>query len=59
MHITSEVTGKLRPEFTAMDALSATLPAGTLSGAPKHRAYQRIYEFENQNAGFMAEPLVI
>ena len=51
MHITSEVTGKLRPEFTAMDALSATLPAGTLSGAPKHRAYQRIYEFENQKRG--------
>lgn len=51
MHITSEVTGELRPEFTAMDALRATLPAGTLSGAPKHRAYQRIYEFETQKRG--------
>lgn len=51
MHITSEVTGELRPEFSAMDALVATLPAGTLSGAPKHRAYQRIYEFENEKRG--------
>ena len=51
MHITSEVTGELRPEFKAMDALRATLPAGTLSGAPKHRAYQRIYEFETQKRG--------
>ncbi|MDR0299986.1 MAG: anthranilate synthase component I [Streptococcaceae bacterium] len=51
MHITSEVTGKLRAEFTAMDALISTLPAGTLSGAPKIRAYQRIYEFENEKRG--------
>lgn len=59
MHITSEVTGELLPEFTAMDALRATLPAGTLSGAPKHRAYQRIYEFETQNEEFMVELSVI
>ncbi|QDK71021.1 anthranilate synthase component I [Lactococcus protaetiae] len=51
MHITSEVKGQLRPEFSAMDALLATLPAGTLSGAPKHRAYQRIYEFEQDKRG--------
>ncbi|MFC4652251.1 anthranilate synthase component I [Lactococcus nasutitermitis] len=51
MHITSEVKGKLRPEFTAMDALISTLPAGTLSGAPKNRAYKRIYEFEQDKRG--------
>ena len=46
MHIVSVVTGKLKPECTAMDALKATLPAGTVSGAPKIRAMQRIYELE-------------
>ncbi len=51
MHITSEVKGKLRPEFTAMDALISTIPAGTLSGAPKNRAYKRIYEFEQEKRG--------
>lgn len=51
MHITSEAKGRLRPEFTAMDALISTLPAGTLSGAPKNRAYKRIYEFEQEKRG--------
>jgi anthranilate synthase component 1 len=51
MHITSVVEAKLRKEFTAMDALISTLPAGTLSGAPKIRAYQRIYEFEKLKRG--------
>ncbi len=35
MHITSNVTGKLRPGQTAFDALRAGLPAGTVSGAPR------------------------
>lgn len=46
MHIVSVVTGKLKKGLTAMDALKATLPAGTVSGAPKIRAMQRIYEIE-------------
>ncbi|MFD1901487.1 anthranilate synthase component I [Enterococcus termitis] len=46
MHIVSVVTGKLKHGLSAMDALKATLPAGTVSGAPKIRAMQRIYEFE-------------
>ncbi|MBO0421735.1 anthranilate synthase component I [Enterococcus plantarum] len=46
MHLVSVVTGKLKKELTAMDALKATLPAGTVSGAPKIRAMQRIYELE-------------
>jgi anthranilate synthase component 1 len=35
MHISSTVTGRLRPELSAWDALRAALPAGTVSGAPK------------------------
>lgn len=46
MHLVSVVTGKLKKGLTAMDALKATLPAGTVSGAPKIRAMQRIYEIE-------------
>lgn len=46
MHIVSLVEGKLRSDKTAMDALKSTLPAGTVSGAPKIRAMTRIYEWE-------------
>ncbi len=46
MHITSTVVGELRPEQSAFDALAATFPAGTLSGAPKVRAMQIIDELE-------------
>ncbi|GGC91895.1 anthranilate synthase component I [Enterococcus wangshanyuanii] len=46
MHLVSVVTGKLKSGFSSMDALKATLPAGTVSGAPKIRAMQRIYELE-------------
>lgn len=46
MHLVSVVTAKLKPEHTAMDALKATLPAGTVSGAPKIRAMTRIYQWE-------------
>ncbi len=45
-HIVSQVSGTLRPEVGAMDVLRATLPAGTLSGAPKVRAMQIIDELE-------------
>ena len=46
MHIVSSVSGTLREGVTAMDALRASLPAGTLSGAPKIRAMQIIDELE-------------
>jgi anthranilate synthase component I len=52
MHIVSSVTGTLRPEFDAMDALRACLPAGTLSGAPKIRAMEIIDELEPTKRGF-------
>jgi len=42
MHIVSSVSGTLRDGVSAMDALRASLPAGTLSGAPKIRAMQVI-----------------
>ena len=42
------------PELTAMDALKATLPAGTVSGAPKIRAMRRIYELEIEKRGVYA-----
>jgi anthranilate synthase component 1 len=52
MHIVSEVTGTLRPELDALDALAATFPAGTLSGAPKVRALQVIDELEPGHRGW-------
>ena len=51
MHIVSSVSGTLRPDVTPMDALRASLPAGTLSGAPKIRAMQIIDELEPVKRG--------
>lgn len=46
MHIVSGVTAQLPDELSAVDALRATFPAGTLSGAPKVRAMEIIAELE-------------
>ena len=51
MHIGSEVEGQLAPGKTALDAIEAVLPAGTLSGAPKFRAMQIIDELEGSKRG--------
>ena len=51
MHITSNVTGRVKPGTSAMDVLRATLPAGTLSGAPKIRAMEIIDEIEPVKRG--------
>jgi len=51
MHIVSNVRGKLRSEMDAYDALRATFPAGTLSGAPKIRAMEIIEEMEGRRRG--------
>lgn len=51
MHIGSTVRGEIREEFDALDAVSAVLPAGTLSGAPKIRACQLIADLENNKRG--------
>jgi anthranilate synthase component 1 len=51
MHIVSNVHGTLRPDVSPLDALRATFPAGTLSGAPKVRAMQIIEELEPTRRG--------
>jgi anthranilate synthase component 1 len=50
-HIVSSVTGELAPGKDALDALAATFPAGTLSGAPKIRAMEIIDELEPARRG--------
>ncbi len=51
MHIGSTVSGVISENKTAMDAVNAVLPAGTLSGAPKIRACEIINELENNKRG--------
>ena len=51
MHIVSNVTGELNEELDAIDVLRATLPAGTVSGAPKVRAMEIIDELEPHKRG--------
>ena len=51
MHLVSNVEGQIRDGLTAVDALVAGLPAGTLSGAPKIRAMEIIDEFETEKRG--------
>ena len=51
MHLTSQVSGDLAPGQTAIDVLRATLPAGTVSGAPKVRAMEIIDELEPVKRG--------
>ena len=51
MHIVSTIEGRLKPELTAVDALRACFPAGTLSGAPKVRAMEIIEELEPSRRG--------
>ena len=51
MHLTSEVSGQLLPGKTPIDVLRATLPAGTLSGAPKVRAMEIIDALEPVKRG--------
>ena len=51
MHIGSTVRGEIESRYDALDAVSAVLPAGTLSGAPKIRACQLIGELEQNKRG--------
>jgi anthranilate synthase component I len=51
MHIVSTIEGRLKGELTAVDALRACFPAGTLSGAPKVRAMEIIEELEPTRRG--------
>ena len=51
MHLVSTIEGKLKPNLSAVDALRACFPAGTLSGAPKVRAMEIIEELEPARRG--------
>jgi anthranilate synthase component 1 len=52
IHLVSKVTGHLHKNATTMQVVADTFPAGTLSGAPKHRAMQLIEEYEKTNRNF-------
>ncbi|HZP21330.1 MAG TPA: anthranilate synthase component I [Bauldia sp.] len=54
IHIVSNVTGRLDPQYDTVDALAAGFPAGTVSGAPKVRAMQIIDELEAEKRGIYA-----
>jgi anthranilate synthase component 1 len=51
MHIVSNVRGELQDGLSAMDAFWSCFPAGTLTGAPKVRAMEIIYELEKEKRG--------
>lgn len=50
-HLVSTVTGTLRPETDAIDALAACFPGGSITGAPKKRAMEIIRELEARPRG--------
>src|SRR5438552_5582991 len=54
MHLTTVVEGDLRADIDALDAFRACFPAGTVSGAPKIRAMERIAELETDRRGVYA-----
>src|SRR5947199_7461270 len=54
MHIVSHIVARLRDGKNAFDAIRATFPAGTVSGAPKIRAMQIIADLEKARRGFYA-----
>ena len=54
MHLVSRVTGELSEEYDALDALIATFPAGTVTGAPKKRAMEIIEDLEPLSRGIYA-----
>lgn len=54
MHIVSRVEGELKKDTDCIDALMASFPAGTVTGAPKIRAIQLINEYEKRRRGIYA-----
>lgn len=52
IHLVSKVTGQLHEKALTLQVVADTFPAGTLSGAPKHRAMQLIEEYEKTNRNF-------
>lgn len=52
IHLVSKVSGRVKPGTSVLPLVADTFPAGTLSGAPKHKAMTLIDRFENVNRGF-------
>ncbi len=52
IHLVSKVTGEKYPDTPTFQVVADTFPAGTLSGAPKHRAMQLIDTYEKSNRSF-------
>ena len=52
IHLVSNVSGKLKKEVSTLKIIGDTFPAGTLSGAPKHKAMQLIDQYENKSRSF-------
>ena len=52
IHLVSKVTATKNPKTSTMQIVADTFPAGTLSGAPKHRAMQLLEKYENVNRDF-------
>lgn len=52
IHLVSKVSGKVNTNTTTMQVVADTFPAGTLSGAPKHKAMQLIEKYEKTNRNF-------
>ena len=57
MHLESEVSGRLKPEYSPLDALRACFPMGTATGAPKIRAMEIVAELEGERRGVYAGAL--
>ncbi len=52
IHLVSKVTGQKKKDIPTMKVVADTFPAGTLSGAPKHRAMQLIEQYEKTSRGY-------
>ncbi|WP_027077765.1 anthranilate synthase component I family protein [Maribacter antarcticus] len=52
IHLVSKVTGVKKPDISTLKIVADTFPAGTLSGAPKHRAMQLIEKYEKTSRGY-------
>ncbi len=52
IHLVSKVTGRLKEDASIIKMAADTFPAGTLSGAPKHKAMTLINQYENVSRGF-------
>jgi anthranilate synthase component 1 len=52
IHLVSKVTGKLKQNINGVELLYRSFPAGTLSGAPKHKALQLINKYEKEQRNF-------